>query len=371
MVHAGHCGPHRLPGLAQGDGQVHREVAHLVAQSDRLDAGLAAHGAGEGGHRVGDVEEPGVGADLFHGAPDADQHGHIAQGAVDPSRADAVAHRLGDAVGSRHVEVDGHGAEAAGGDAHDHEVGPRQRRPLIGGGGHGRLGLQRLDQLVGQRFHLRQGVGVDVVEHQVHAGQGRGSEEVGHQLGAPLVATAADDRHLGAHGVTILFSDMRVTLPAARARTRGVPPHDILGPVPGTLRQRERATSSCPRPPGGRLHHQWPGPPGAARDLCRPHAAAHSRPAPPGADLPERAGRADLCRRALAADALGGTGQCGRPRCGLPGECADGPRRRVGPESRAGGQSGGGLAPAAPTAPDGLGGAPGAARTRGGSQRSE
>ena len=69
---------------------------------------LATDGARERGHGVGDVEQPGVGALVLHVAADAGEHGDVAQGPADPAGADAVAHRLVDAVAGGHVDVDGH-----------------------------------------------------------------------------------------------------------------------------------------------------------------------------------------------------------------------------------------------------------------------
>ena len=139
MVDAGHRRGDGLEGPAAGDGQVHAEVPHLVTEADRLDGGLPAHGAGQAGHGVGDVEEPRVRAVLLHGMADPDQDGHVAQRPVDPTRTHGVADGLGDAVGSRHVQVDRHGTEGAGRDADDDEVGAVECRPEIGGGGHRRL----------------------------------------------------------------------------------------------------------------------------------------------------------------------------------------------------------------------------------------
>src|ERR1700722_3313545 len=73
----------------------------------------------------------------------------------------------------------------------------------IGGGGDRRLGTHGLVQLVGQRLHLRQRPGIDVLEHEVQAGERRRPEEVGHQLRPPLIASAADDRHLCWHAATV------------------------------------------------------------------------------------------------------------------------------------------------------------------------
>ena len=106
----------------------------LVAQPDRLDRRLARHRAAQRGHRVGDVEHPRVGTELFHVAGDADEHGDVAQRAHDPARADGVADRLLDAVPLRDLEVVAHALEPAGGDGDDDVVGAGQRGALVGGG---------------------------------------------------------------------------------------------------------------------------------------------------------------------------------------------------------------------------------------------
>ena len=182
VVDPGHRRADRLGRLAQGDGQVHGPVADLVAEADGLDRGLAAHRPGQAGHRIGDVEHPGVRADLAHVLAHADQHGDVAQRAVDAAGADGVAHRLADAVAGRHVEVDGHRVEPTGGDGHDHEVGALERPPLVGGGGEGGSGAQRLVDLAGQGLHLVQGGRVDVLQHDVGAAQRVGAEQVGQEL---------------------------------------------------------------------------------------------------------------------------------------------------------------------------------------------
>ena len=59
-------GPDGLRRLAQRDRQIETEVANLVAETDRLDRRLPADGAGETAHGIGDVEQPGVRADVCH-----------------------------------------------------------------------------------------------------------------------------------------------------------------------------------------------------------------------------------------------------------------------------------------------------------------
>jgi hypothetical protein len=203
VVDASDRAGHRLERPATRDRQVHAEVPDLMAETDRLDPGLPAHRARQAGHGIRDVEQPRVGAVFLHRLADADQDGDVAQRPIDPARTDRVAHSLGDAVPGGHVEVDRHGAKPAGRDAHDHEVRSVERGAEVGRGGDGGLGAHRVTELVRQRLHLGQRGRVDVLEHEVHPGERRGAEEIGHQFGCPLVAAAADDRHLGAHAATV------------------------------------------------------------------------------------------------------------------------------------------------------------------------
>ena len=129
----------------------------------------------------------------------------------------------------------------------------------VGRGGDRRLGAHGLVELVGQRLHFGQRRGVDVLEDEVHAGQGRRPEEVGHQLRSPLVAPAADDRHLGRHAATVQSRSM------VRLRRRA--PWALAAAF---LRQRHRA----------------PGPPAVLRV---DHAAGHPRGAPHQPHLRQRA----------------------------------------------------------------------------------
>ena len=77
-------------------------------------------------------------------------------------------------------------------------------------------------ELVRQCLHLRQRCRVDVLEHQVHAGQGRRAEEVGHELRPPLIAPPTHDCHLCAHAATV--QAVRAGLPR---RTSGLRLHCV------------------------------------------------------------------------------------------------------------------------------------------------
>ncbi len=258
MVDAGHPRPHRLMGLPQGDGKVEGPVPHLVTETDRLNCGLPADRPGEAGHRVGDVEHPGVRADSLHVLGDPDQHGDVAEGPVDPAGADGVPHRLADAVPGRHLQIDGHRVESPGGDGHDHEVGSLECSSLIGGGGERGLGSQGLVDHLTQRLHLGQRCRVDVLEHDVDAAQRRRGEQIGEELGGPLIAAAADDGDL--HGAqsrsptTRDPPDMGVTLSTARPPHRGRSQAlDTAGQTQGQV--EDGRFSPWPGQPGGTC--QW------------------------------------------------------------------------------------------------------------------
>ncbi len=167
-----------------------------MAEADRLDRGLAAHGPGQTGHRIGDVEQPGVRTHLDHVLCDPDQHRHVSQRAVDPTRAHRVPHRLADSIPRRHVEVDLHRIEPAGRDGHDDEVGTGECPALVGGGGEGDSRSHLLGQPAPERFHLLERRGVDVLEHHVRPVEGLGAQQVGQELRRPLVAAASDDGDL-------------------------------------------------------------------------------------------------------------------------------------------------------------------------------
>ncbi len=302
-------GRHGVGRAAQRDGQVHAEVAHLVAEPDRLDAGLPADRPGQRGHRVGDVEQPGVGAVLLHRLADADQDRDVAQRAVDAAGPDGVAHGLGDAVRRRHVEVDRHGAEAPGRDAHDDEVGAVEGDAEVGGGGDGGLGPHGVVELVGQRLHLGERPRIDVLEHQVHAGECRCPEEVGHQLRPPLIAAAADDRHIGC-------SRRHSTVPVVVGLRRRAP-----------LALAAVFTGSGDRPPGPTRS--------PSRRSCRAPSPRSTTPTLIHVSgVVELACAAGLVRRSRWAAA----GQRGHPGRRLPGQRADGPRRRDRPQPGTGGQ---------------------------------
>ena len=107
------------------------------------------------------------------------------------------------------------------------------------------------------------GVGVDVLEHEVHAGQRRRAEEVGHQLGAPLVAPAADDRHLGAHAaasVLLTWCQSRTRPLARMARAEKGQCDQVARPLgPGALRVQLMPATMTTSSPVITLHRQMGG----------------------------------------------------------------------------------------------------------------
>ena len=98
-----------LIGIVIGHIQPLEQVAgahlHAVAQTHRLDGGVALHIAGQHSHGVGVVEEPGVGAHLGHVIGKVLHHGNGAQGAEDAADAQGVGDGLTQAVLLGHIKV--------------------------------------------------------------------------------------------------------------------------------------------------------------------------------------------------------------------------------------------------------------------------
>ncbi len=112
---------------AKGFQQAFAAHLHAVAQAHSLYAGIALHKAGEHGHGVGVIEEPGVRAHLFHvpGKVCHDRDG--AQGPHDAANAQGVADSLAQAVLFGHLKVDdGAGVVQANLDGVYHKVRPAQ-----------------------------------------------------------------------------------------------------------------------------------------------------------------------------------------------------------------------------------------------------
>ena len=152
----------------------------------------------ERGHRIGEVEEPRVGAELLHVARHADEHRDVAQRPVDPARADGVAHRLLDAVALGHGKVDRHARERTGGDAHDHVVGAREKFTAIGAGGARERCAREFVDVVDELAHTRQWCRVDVAQRDLGVGERPRLGDVEEQRWCPLVRPAADERDLRA-----------------------------------------------------------------------------------------------------------------------------------------------------------------------------
>ena len=140
-------------------------------------------GAGERGHGVGDVEQPGVGALVFHVVGDAGEHGDVAQRPADATGADGVSHRLGDAVSGGDVDVEGHGGEPARGDGDHDEVRAFEGFALVRGRRHRGLGAQLVVGDAGDGLHLLERAGVDVLEDEVHPRKRGKAQEISDELG--------------------------------------------------------------------------------------------------------------------------------------------------------------------------------------------
>ena len=191
------AGDFPLIGIVIGHIQPLEQVAgahlHAVAQTHRLDGGVALHVAGQHSHGVGVVEEPGVGAHLGHIVGEVLHHGDGAQGAEDAADAQGVGDGLAQAVLLGHLKVRHRaGAVQAHLNGVDHVIGAAQGVLAVF---HAQVGLD--GGLVAQ-------VPVDGVQHAlavVHAVRVdivEGNLAVFHDRGRHAVAQHVLGEHAGA-----------------------------------------------------------------------------------------------------------------------------------------------------------------------------
>ena len=101
---------------------------HAVAQTNGLHTGVALHVAGQHGHGVGVVEQPCVGADLFHILGKIRHDGNSTQSAEDTADAQGVGDGLTQTVFLGDLKVDdGAGLVATHLDGVDHKLGATER----------------------------------------------------------------------------------------------------------------------------------------------------------------------------------------------------------------------------------------------------
>ena len=109
--------------LIQNVGQQRLGAEHLVAAAERLDLGEhMVQGTHAEGHRVGVVDDPGIGTVITDRFSDGDIHGDGAHGAHETACTYGIAHRLIDAVSFRRVDVAFHLVKGAGQDGDDDKI---------------------------------------------------------------------------------------------------------------------------------------------------------------------------------------------------------------------------------------------------------
>ena len=176
----------------------------LVGVLDRVaEPDHAVMGAGlierphEHRHRVGVVEQPGLGADLVDVAGDLEHHRDRPQRAEHPADAERVADRLAQAVTLGDLEVTHGRVVTADLDLVDHEVGALERRAPL------EVGLERevrpgdAVDVVGDPRRGLQPAGIDVVQGDGEVGELRVGREVGEQHPRELDTSRSDERDLG------------------------------------------------------------------------------------------------------------------------------------------------------------------------------
>ena len=154
-----------------------------VAKAHGLHLGIAQHVARQHGHRVGVVQQPGVGADLLHVPGEFGHDGDGPQAAHDAADAKGVGDGLAQAVLFGDLEIDDGGRLiAADLDGVDHEPGPTQGLPAVF---RAEIGADHRPALVDVPVQGLQNLlalpepdRVDVVQGDLAAAQGRGTHDV-------------------------------------------------------------------------------------------------------------------------------------------------------------------------------------------------
>src|SRR5262249_4602449 len=109
------------------------------------------------------------------------------------------ADRLLDAVPLGNRDVAAHALERAGGDADHDVVGTLERLALVRRTGCLESDASDLGHVLDELEHARNGLPVDVLDHDIGVDERRHVDEVDEQLRRPLVGPAPDERDLRAH----------------------------------------------------------------------------------------------------------------------------------------------------------------------------
>ena len=147
-----------------------------MAESYGLDLSVALHVAGEHGHGIGVVQEPGIGTNRLHVLCKVPQYGDGSQGAHDAADAHGVTDGLAQAVFLRHLKVDdGTRIVQSHLNGIDHEVGSTQGLSAVL---HAQIGLDDSTSFIGifvdcteDDLRLLKALGIDVIQSDLAVSQ--------------------------------------------------------------------------------------------------------------------------------------------------------------------------------------------------------
>ena len=193
VVQSGAVGRQVLAGDAQIAGQPIDRPEDGVAQSDDSDRGRLGDRPHQDRQRVGVVEQPRVGADVFHVAGDGQHDGDGAKPSEHAADADRVGDRVAESEPGGYVEVDPGGPGATDLDRVDDELGALQRLAPVEVGRHGRVGTQRIGRPVRHAHGGAKSIRIDVVQRDVRGPQRRGAQDVSEQVAREFHAAGTDE----------------------------------------------------------------------------------------------------------------------------------------------------------------------------------
>ena len=169
---------------------------YLVTEARRLHAPVLPRRQRDPRHRVREVEEPRLRAELPHVIAYPHHQGDVAGAVGEACRAPVLPHGLPEAVLQRNLPVHRPALQAFRLDRHEHEVGPRERPLSI----HGRLDLHIASPLrlhpLRHDLHQAQSFGVDVYERDRASPQRIVHHYVRHHPRTEIRASCSDNHYL-------------------------------------------------------------------------------------------------------------------------------------------------------------------------------
>jgi len=186
---------HRHPDVA---GELLSRALNAMAEADVVDRRCAADSPGDDRHWVDVIEQPCIGADLFHIVGNVKEHRDRAQSAHDPADAQRVGNRLAQTVLPGNVEID-HRRRTIPTDLEhrDHIICPIKCGTAVGGCLDDRVRAESQSESLGDNACRFQPLLVDIMQGDPRIGKLPISQDIAKQVLGKHRASCADKCDFG------------------------------------------------------------------------------------------------------------------------------------------------------------------------------